>query len=160
VSFVDPVLRSIEAVHRCDRDQAAWSAIGAVKAFLEMGHAAEAQQVIAHLETLDAPPPCPSWCVADHDQDHADDAVRLHTSTETRVPVLATEGVESTEHTASVRVGLVDDLTTGTRHPAAVLVSGAADRELSPGSALRLADALRTAVDVIEGHCTQFGGVR
>jgi hypothetical protein len=53
VSFINPVLQSIEAVYRKDRDQAAWSAIGAVKACLDMGHVAEAQQVIAHLEALD-----------------------------------------------------------------------------------------------------------
>ncbi len=54
MSFIAPVLQSIEAVYRKDRDQAAWSAIGAVKACLDLGHVSEAQQVITHLEQLDA----------------------------------------------------------------------------------------------------------
>jgi len=102
--------------------------------------------------------PCPPWCAADHDQGDVNDDLRLHTSIEIRVPVLATEGVESTEHAASVCAAVVDSLTTGIRHPVAVLVSGAAERELSPGNALRLADALRITVTLTEGLRVQGGG--
>jgi hypothetical protein len=97
---------------------------------------------------LKTPPACPAWCRTDHTED--DPAVRYCESGHVHIP-------SDVQDHYTVNVLRVFDRVSGeTTEPQVVIGDG----HFTAANALKLAAAALNAVDVIEGHCTEFGGAK
>jgi len=97
---------------------------------------------------LKTPPACPSWCRTDHTDEEP--TVRYCESEDVHIP-------SDVQETFTVNALRAFDRVSGEERAPEIVVG---DGHFTPANALKLAAAVLNAVDVIEGHCTQFGGAK